>query len=326
MTFNSFIQQANLFGEKQQPFFFLIDFEQKMPVICPLQQAGEQGFYFDIAGIANIEKVRSNLALNLQIFPMSLQDYQKGFSLVQQELQKGNSYLLNLTYPTEIKMNFSLLDCFYQAKAKYKLYYQDQFVCFSPEPFVNIHHNQIYTYPMKGTIDATLPDAENCLLDSDKERQEHYTIVDLMRNDLAIVAKNIEVKSFRYVEKIETERGAILQTSSEIIGQLESDWQQNIGNILANLLPAGSISGAPKQKTVEIIQQAEKIERGYYTGIFGIFDGNSLESAVAIRFIEQVDGKMYFRSGGGITKQSELADEYAELCQKVYIPLNRMVD
>lgn len=144
-----------------------------------------------------------------------------------------------------------------------------------------------------------------------------------MRNDLATVAKNIEVRRFRYVDRIETEKGAILQTSSEIVGELAENWQEKIGNILAKLLPAGSISGAPKEKTVEIIQQAEKKERGYYTGIFGIFDGENIDSAVAIRFIEQCGEKMLFRSGGGITRQSQLEQEYAELLQKVYIPLRK---
>lgn len=105
---------------------------------------------------------------------------------------------------------------------------------------------------MKGTIDATLPEAEKRLLDSDKERQEHYTIVDLMRNDLATVAENVEVTRFRYVEKIQTQKGAILQTSSEISGDLADNWQARIGTMLATLLPAGSISGAPKEKLCKL--------------------------------------------------------------------------
>ena len=96
-----------------------------------------------------------------------------------------------------------------------------------------------------------------------------------------------------------------------------------IGAILASLLPAGSISGAPKEKTVQIIQQAENQPRGYYTGVFGIFDGESLQSAVAIRFIEQTDNGLVFRSGGGITVQSDVQEEYRELIQKVYVPLQR---
>ncbi|HEA3247991.1 aminodeoxychorismate synthase component I [Pasteurella multocida] len=323
MSFHAFIQLANQFGEQRQPFFFLIDFEQQQPIICPLAQAAELGLFFAIRGQQNVnwQTEIPHKPFELHKFPMSKAAYQHGFDLVQAELQKGNSYLLNLTYPTEINMNWRLEQVFQQTTAPYKLYYWDRFVCFSPECFVNVHHNQIYTYPMKGTIDATLPEAKKRLLDSDKERQEHYTIVDLMRNDLATVAENVEVTRFRYVEKIQTQKGAILQTSSEIRGDLADNWQARIGTILATLLPAGSISGAPKEKTVQIIQAAEQQLRGYYTGIFGLFDGESLQSAVAIRFIEQVDEKLIFRSGGGITILSDLEDEYQELIQKVYVPV-----
>ena len=91
--------------------------------------------------------------------------------------------------------------------------------------------------------------------------------------------------------------------------------------ILLKLLPAGSICGAPKKKTLEIISKYETYERGYYTGVFGIFDGNNLHSAVMIRFIEKSDGKFIFKSGGGITSLSDPMDEYQELIDKVYVPI-----
>ncbi len=325
--FRDFAQQANYFGQNKLPFFFLIDFEQQKPIILPIEQAAKENIFFTIL---QPQGIKSNVDWHFEFSakdchfsfnPMKFKDYQQGFELVKSELQKGNSYLLNLTYPSKIETNYSLMQLFQQTKASYKLLFKNEFICFSPEPFIQIYENKIYTYPMKGTINATLENAEQQLLNSQKELREHYTIVDLMRNDLAIVAKNIEVKRFRYVEKIHTERGAILQTSSEICGELEENWRHNIGHILAALLPAGSISGAPKEKTVEIIQQAEQQKRGYYTGVFGIFDGKTLQSAVAIRFIEKRSDGYYFRSGGGITIQSDIEDEYNELCAKVYLPL-----
>ena len=86
-------------------------------------------------------------------------------------------------------------------------------------------------------------------------------------------------------------------------------------------MPAGSISGAPKQKTLEIIEEAEKIERGYFTGIFGIFDGKELDGGVMIRYIEQHGDVLQFRSGGGITGHSNMEDEYQEMIDKVYVPI-----
>lgn len=320
----TFIHQANAYGALRQPFFFLIDFEQKKPLIYPLNVATQQGIYWNIQKTQNIVEHQPHIGLSLITKkPISLNHYKQGFNLVQHELQKGNSYLLNLTYPSEIELNGNLSQIFHSVEAPYKLLFKDQFVCFSPESFVQIRQNKIYTYPMKGTIDASQPNAKANLLNDEKEQREHYTIVDLMRNDLSMVAKNIRVSRFRYIDSIYTERGEILQTSSEICGELENNWQNTIGSILAALLPAGSISGAPKEKTVSIIQQAEKEERGYYTGIFGIFDGESLNSAVAIRFIEQKEDKFYFRSGGGITIQSQLKDEYQELIAKVYLPIQK---
>ena len=318
----TFIHQANAYGALRQPFFFLIDFEQKKPLICSFDESTEKGLIWDIQGVKNITENQPHFALSIiDKKPITLHQYEQGFHLVQHELQKGNSYLLNLTYPTEISGNLSLEQIFHQTNAPYKLWLQDQFVCFSPECFVNIHDNNIFTYPMKGTINASLPDAENQLLTNEKEQREHYTIVDLMRNDLSMVAENIQVKKFRYIDRIKTQKGEILQTSSEIYGKLNENWQNQIGDILATLLPAGSISGAPKEKTIQIIQHAEKQKRGYYTGIFGIFDGKTLQSAVAIRFISQVDEKFYFHSGGGITIHSNAQDEYEELLEKVYLPI-----
>ncbi|OOF44175.1 aminodeoxychorismate synthase component I [Rodentibacter trehalosifermentans] len=315
-----FIQQANQYGAKSLPFFFLIDFEQQKPLIFPLEEAANQGIYFNLQGKTNYLG-KAQQAISIEKHPPAFAQYQQRFDVVQQQLQQGNSYLLNLTYPTEITGNIDFESLFYQADAPYKLWLKNQFVCFSPECFIHIQGNKIFTYPMKGTINAALPDAENRLLNDEKEQREHYTIVDLMRNDLAMVASNIQVTTFRYVDRIATQKGEILQTSSEICGELDENWQQHIGNLLATLLPAGSISGAPKEKTVQIIQQAERQPRGYYTGIFGLFDGKNLQSAVAIRFISQEGDKYYFHSGGGITIQSRVEDEYQELLEKVYLPI-----
>lgn len=328
MPFNHFISQANIFGKQRCPFFFLIDFEQRKPLIFPLSETANQGIRFDIRGLTNsVEKEnRQPPEFSLAVSPIEFECYKQGFDLVRREIQKGNSYLLNLTYPTLIATNYNLAEIFQYSRAPYKLLFDKRFVCFSPECFVRIERNRIFTYPMKGTVKASEPNAEKRLLNDDKERREHYTIVDLMRNDLAMVAERIEVQRFRYVEKVGNGDRAVLQTSSEICGRLSKNWQARIGSILAALLPAGSISGAPKERTVEIIRCAEGNERGYYTGIFGIFNGDSLDSAVAIRFIERQGNRLYFRSGGGITRHSIAENEYAELIAKVSIPLKEEID
>ena len=219
------------------------------------------------------------------------------------------------------------------------------FVCFSPETFVRIKGGRIYSYPMKGTLDASLPNAEKQLMEDQKEAAEHATIVDLIRNDLSRVAEDVRVDKYRYIDVLHTNKGNILQTSSEISGRLPEDYPHHLGEILDAQLPAGSITGAPKDKTMQIIQEAEGYDRGFYTGIMGIYDQGELNSAVMIRFIEEetspvdfeADGeknfkasegkrdeasrKLYFKAGGGITSKSDCRKEYEEVIQKIYLPI-----
>jgi len=174
---------------------------------------------------------------------------------------------------------------------------------------------------MKGTIDASIPDAEIKILNDPKETAEHHTIVDLIRNDLSMVSTNVKVEKFRFIDTVKTHDKVLLQVSSEVTGQLPEDYRDHLGNILSKLLPAGSICGAPKKKTLEIISKSEIYDRGYYSGVFGIFDGTDLQSAVMIRFIEKKNEKLIFKSGGGITSMSNPEEEYQELTDKVYVPI-----
>ena len=172
---------------------------------------------------------------------------------------------------------------------------------------------------MKGTIDADLPHADQLLLHNEKETAEHYTIVDLLRNDLAMVSQNVQVRRFKYLEQLSTTHKNLLQMSSEITGDLPANWQHSLGDLLFALLPAGSITGAPKKKTISIIRAAEQHPRGFYTGISGIFDGTDLDTCVNIRFIAQQDDALYYHSGGGITCNSTPENEYQEMIDKIYL-------
>ena len=252
--------------------------------------------------------------------PVSFLQYKKAFEHILVEIRSGNTYLLNLTFQTAIKTNLDLKEIFTYAKAKFKLYFKGEFICFSPERFVEITENTIATYPMKGTIDANTPNAKQRILNNEKEMAEHVMIVDLMRNDLGIVGSNIKVEKFRFVEKIKAGNKELLQVSSKITAGLTENWKDDIGTLLDKLTPAGSITGTPKKSTIHIINKTENYDRGFYTGIFGIFDGESLRSGVMIRFIEEREGKLYYKSGGGITLDSDAQSEYEELLDKIYLP------
>lgn len=253
--------------------------------------------------------------------PMSLTDYRQAFEIVKRNILAGNSYLANLTCKVPVSTNLTLEDVFRYSKALYRLWLKDKLVCFSPEIFVRIEDGEIKSFPMKGTIDATLPNAEKLLMDDSKETAEHATIVDLIRNDLSMVAEQVRVVRYRYCDRLETNKGPIFQTSSEICGVLPDDYPSHIGDIIFRLLPAGSITGAPKSKTMDIIEEAENYERGFYTGIMGYCDGRTLDSAVMIRFLEQEGENLYYKAGGGITSKSDLQSEYNEMIQKIYVPI-----
>lgn len=321
MTTIDFINRVNYFSSSNQPFFFLIDFEKKKPVVFSLEEAKEQGVLFAIKDTSNVsQEAVDECNLNLNLKKPKAARYEKAFKKVQEHLFRGDSYLVNLTFPTEVNFDGNLKDLFYQSISSYKLLYKDDFVSYSPECFVKIIDGKIFSYPMKGTISSSVLNAQEKVLSNPKEIAEHATIVDLIRNDLSTYAKEVRVNRFRYIDQIQTEDETLLQVSSEIEGVLKSDWKNNLGSLLWDMLPAGSISGAPKKKTLEIIKSVEDGERGYYTGIYGFFDGTNLDSAVAIRFLEKKDNSFFYRSGGGITAQSNCKEEFQELLDKIYVP------
>jgi len=312
----------NEYGRNKIPFVFLIDFDMQKPDVFRIDELEKNCIWISMPEFSNRNINRKTIDFVFEKEPVELDSYNKAFEIVKSAINRGDTFLLNLTFPTDLKTNLSLDKIFDHGKAKYKLKFKDQFVVFSPESFIKINGNLISSYPMKGTMDASIKNAEKRLMEDIKEISEHNTIVDLIRNDLSMVAKNVKVEKFRYIEKIKTHEKELLQTSSEISGELPANWNETIGEIIYKLLPAGSISGAPKKKTVEIIHEAEGYDRGYFTGVFGYFDGYSLDSAVMIRYIEKQKDHLIYKSGGGITYYSKCEQEYKELIDKVYIAIS----
>ncbi|MCK9336856.1 MAG: aminodeoxychorismate synthase component I [Arcobacteraceae bacterium] len=312
---NSTIQELNTLGKNKTPFLVVISFDKSEIDIIP-NPYNNENIQFCIDG-----EEKSLVVKKFDyIKPIDFKEYKVQFDKIIQHIKDGNTYLINLTAPTKIQTNFSLNEIYDNSSAKFKLYYKDKFVCFSPERFIKICGNKIYTYPMKGTIDASVKDAKNKLLNNPKELAEHTMVVDLLRNDLSIVSSNVRVTNFRYIDKISAGEKQLYQISSEIVGDMEENWYENIGSILDELLPAGSITGAPKRSTVRIIQDVEEYDRGFFTGVFGYFDGISFDSGVMIRFLQKNDdGNMVYKSGGGITLDSNVSQEYEELISKVYL-------
>ena len=309
-------EEINVLAKQRIPFLFISDFKAQKVEVILLDDLQKNDIEFSI----DEEYAFKAHPHQLQKKPISFAKYKKKFDAVIDKIKSGETYVLNLTQPTAIQTQLTLKEMYNLANAHYKLRYKDEFICFSPEKFIQIKDDRIHTYPMKGTIDASLKNAEELILNNQKEMAEHIMIVDLLRNDLSIVARQVKVEDFRYTQIIEAGEKKLLQVSSHISGKLSSNWQENLGDILNSLLPAGSISGTPKKSTVEIIEQIEGYERGFFSGVFGVFDGTSFDSGVMIRYIEKTPQGYCYKSGGGITLDSDAKLEYEELQDKIYLP------
>ncbi|MDD3592290.1 MAG: aminodeoxychorismate synthase component I [Sulfurovum sp.] len=317
-TKNGF-QHINELAKDNIPFLCIISYDKQKIFAQPLDTL-DSDIYYKLEEWRNYPAQERTKDFTFTKNPVDFATYKQTMERILEEIRSGNTYLLNLTFKTPIATDLTLKEIFTYARAKYKLYFKDRFVCFSPERFVEIEGNTIATYPMKGTIDANLPDAEERILADQKEMAEHVMIVDLMRNDLGIIGEEVRVERFRYTDRIKAGHKELLQVSSRITARLPENWREHLGTLLEQILPAGSISGTPKRSTVDIISRVENYDRGFYTGIFGVFDGENFRSGVMIRFIDKEGDRLFYKSGGGITIDSDAQSEYEELIDKVYLP------
>ncbi len=315
LPFDEMVPAMDDLSQKGQEFSFIIDYKGDK---CAINT--DYADYINYPDYTDYTDYTDYAEFTFEKNVIEFEKYLEKFEKVQHALKSGNSFLLNLTQETEILTNLSLEEIYLHAKAKYKYLLKDQFVVFSPETFIQIIADKIYSFPMKGTQLDDGPNSKRKLLENKKENAEHATIVDLIRNDLSKVAFPIQVDQFKYVEKVKTHQGDLWQMSSKISGDLLPSFRGKVGSILKELLPAGSITGAPKKSTCRLIEEIEGYDRGFYTGIMGKFDGKNLDSAVMIRFIEQRGDKKYFKSGGGITIFSSAEKEYQEIIDKIYLP------
>lgn len=310
------------FSLKGEPFIVLVDYEKKNWLLFPIHHGQISGLWVNFPSFQLFKPYKSTEEVTLEFRSLSQEIILDRMKKAQQELFYGNSYLLNYTCSVPLIGNYDLKSLFHVAKASYKILLHNEFLCFSPEKFIEIEDDFIRTYPMKGTKLNKKPSDKEDLLNDAKEIAEHYTVVDLLRNDLGMVSVDIQVKKFRFISEIKKSNGTLLQVSSEIEGKICSEYRGKIGSILNALLPAGSISGAPKKKTLEIIEENELHQRGFYTGIAGYFDGKNFDSCVMIRFIQQTKEGYIYKTGVGLTHMSDLHKEIEELYQKIYVPLD----
>lgn len=304
------------------PFFFVIDFLANDIRIHRIEELEKENIWVDFPKFKN-QNIKKEIQKDFvwKPFPETLEEYQKGFDLIQESQKKGECLLANYTRKTKIETDLTLEQIFHLSEAKYKVKYKDNWLFFSPETFVEIEGEKILTYPMKGTIDASIENAAQKLRESKKEKEEHRTAVDLLKKDLENIADNVSVDEFQRIDYLKTQNKNLYAMSSQLSGTVKQQFKEKIGSLLEKLLPAGSILGEPREKTLQITLEAEGYDRGFYTGICGYYDGKNLDSCVMIRFVEKENDEFYYKSGGGITHQSVLEDEYQEMKNKIYVPI-----
>ena len=194
----------------------------------------------------------------------------------------------------------------------------------SPETLVKCENGRLHTFPLAGTRprgktreeDETL---EKELLADEKERAEHNMLVDLGRNDLGKISEfgSVEVEEYMSIERY----SHVMHIGSTVAGNLKSD--KNCIDSVSAVLPAGTLSGAPKIRAMQIINELENNKRGIYGGAIGYVDftGN-LDTCIAIRIAFKKNGKVFVRSGAGIVADSVPINEYRECINKAKAVMN----
>jgi para-aminobenzoate synthetase len=257
--------------------------------------------------------------------------YAAAFADVQEELRAGNSYEVNLTYREEVASSREPVEIYerlrstdpapYAGVLRHRVGGQDTWLLSaSPERFATIdRHRWIETRPIKGTTPrGTTAEEDEALrgeLASDpKFRAENLMVTDLLRNDLSMVCEpgSVTVPHLMEVESY----ASVHQLVTTVRGRLRDD----VGTLeaLRALFPAGSMTGAPKLRTMQIIDRVEDAERGIYAGAFGWISGDGrADLGVVIRSLFRTgDGPWTFGTGGGITVRSDVDQEWAETCWK----------
>ena len=194
-----------------------------------------------------------------------------------------------------------------------------QIVGASPEMLVKVADNTVYTHPIAGTRKRGKTrqqdeELESELLNDIKEKSEHIMLVDLGRNDVNRVCDphTVNVDSLMHIERY----SHVMHIVSNVSGQLRKD--KTPFDAFRSVFPAGTVSGAPKIKAMEILYSLEKEKRGIYAGAVGYFSySGDLDTCIAIRTMLFKDGHVYLQAGGGIVNDSIPEEEYEETLNKL---------
>ncbi|MHB1153935.1 MAG: anthranilate synthase component I [Eubacteriales bacterium] len=244
---------------------------------------------------------------------------------VKHHIYEGDIFQAVLSNRLEARYEGSLLDVYRILRtinpSPYMFYFSGNDVEIagaSPETLVKLQDSMLYTFPLAGTRPRGATDEEDKqfeydLLNDEKECAEHNMLVDLGRNDIGKIS---EIGSVAVVKYMSVERFShVMHIGSTVMGKIRSD--KDALDAIDAILPAGTLSGAPKIRACEIINKLEKNKRGIYGGAIGYIDftGN-LDTCIAIRIAYAKNGRIYIRSGAGIVADSIPKNEYQECLNK----------
>ncbi len=278
---------------------------------------------FDIEEVNPLNELDEQVNLKRDI--PSVQRFEDDLITIKYHEEIGDIYQINYTHPKYYNI-FGNAFSIYQslrniAKPLCGTYINTgefQFLSASPERFFNTKHGEIFTFPIKGTRKriANVKQDEllkNELSNSEKDRAEHLMIVDLLRNDIGKVCEygSVETHDLFHIHSYETVHHMVTQIS----GKLQHNTQEH--EIIEALFPGGSITGAPKERAMEIIDHVEDYSRNFYTGAFGyISPHGDMDFNIAIRTLTINNGQGVYPVGGGIVWDSEPQLEWEEAHHK----------
>lgn len=262
----------------------------------------------------------------------SKENFIKALDRIHHYISEGDTYQVN--YSIKGKFSFKgdysafFEQLIFNQSAKYITFINTGdsiIISLSPELFFDIKDRYISTRPMKGTIQRGVNNQSDSLnryslKNSEKNKAENLMILDLLRNDLGRISKfgSVRVRKIFELEKYET--------LSQMVSEVESELNDNIkfSDIIKNIFPCGSVTGAPKIRTMEIIKELEKESRGIYTGTIGLFHKSKIKFNVAIRTMKIIPGtgEGELGIGSGVVWDSEPEKEYDEVLLKSNFLLN----
>ena len=240
-------------------------------------------------------------------------------------IKEGDIFQVVLSNRLEAQMEGSLLDAYRVLRttnpSPYMFYFSGsdgEIAGASPETLVKLEDKKLYTFPLAGTRPRGATEEEDLalekeLLADEKERAEHNMLVDLGRNDIGKISKigTVQVEKYMSIERY----SHVMHIGSTVSGEIRED--KDALDAVDAILPAGTLSGAPKLRACEIINELENNKRGIYGGAIGYisFAGN-LDTCIAIRLAFSKNGKVFVRSGAGIVADSVPEKDYRECIQK----------